>query len=46
MLKWFSTWRVVLVLVLLAAIAWFALAGLPDGRLHVWFLDVGQGMQP
>lgn len=43
MLKWFSTWRVVLVLVLLAAIAWFALAGLPDGRLHVWFLDVGQG---
>ena len=43
MLKWFSTWRVVLVLALLAAIAWFALAGLPDGKLHVWFLDVGQG---
>jgi len=43
MLKWFSTWRVVLVLALLAAIAWFALARLPDGKLHVWFLDVGQG---
>ena len=43
MLKWFSTWRVVLVLALLAAIAWFVLAGLPDGKLHVWFLDVGQG---
>ncbi len=43
MLKRFSTWRVLLVLVLLAAIAWFALRGLPDGRLHVWFLDVGQG---
>lgn len=43
MLKWFSTWRVILVLALLAAIAWFALAGLPDGKLHVWFLDVGQG---
>lgn len=41
--KRFSGWRVVLVLTLLAAIAWLALRGLPDGRLHVWFLDVGQG---
>ena len=29
--------------VLLAALAGSALAGLPDGRLHVAFLDVGQG---
>ncbi len=34
-------------LVFLAALGWLALRGLPDGlgaaRLHVWFLDVGQG---
>lgn len=27
----------------LAALVWAAGLGLPDGRLHVWFLDVGQG---
>lgn len=26
-----------------ALLAWLAVAGLPDGRLHVAFLDVGQG---
>ena len=26
-----------------AALVWAAVLGLPDGRLHVWFLDVGQG---
>ncbi len=35
--------RLVLALVFLLALAWFALRSLPDGRLHVWFLDVGQG---
>ncbi len=35
--------RVLLALIFVAAIGWFALRGLPDGRLHVWFLDVGQG---
>jgi competence protein ComEC len=28
---------------LLAVAIWAALAGLPDGRTHVYFLDVGQG---
>jgi beta-lactamase superfamily II metal-dependent hydrolase len=27
----------------LAALAWLAVASLPNGRLHVAFLDVGQG---
>lgn len=35
--------RLILALVFLIALAWFALRSLPDGRLHVWFLDVGQG---
>ncbi|MGE5603257.1 MAG: ComEC/Rec2 family competence protein [Nitrososphaerales archaeon] len=35
--------RLVLALAFLAVIGWAALRGLPDGRLHVWFLDVGQG---
>jgi len=39
----FSGWRWVGVLALLAAVAWLALRGLPDGKLHVYFLDVGQG---
>ena len=26
-----------------AALVWSAVVSLPDGRLHVWFLDVGQG---
>jgi beta-lactamase superfamily II metal-dependent hydrolase len=25
------------------ALIWAAVAALPDGRLHVWFLDIGQG---
>lgn len=36
-------WRWVALAALLAAVAWLALHGLPDGRLHVYFLDVGQG---
>ncbi len=39
----FAGWRWVVVLALLAVVAWLALAGLPDGKLHVYFLDVGQG---
>jgi competence protein ComEC len=39
----FAGWRWVAVLGVLAALAWLALRGLPDGRLHVYFLDVGQG---
>lgn len=35
--------RLLLALAFFAAIAWFALRTLPDGRLHVWFLDVRQG---
>lgn len=39
----FLGWRWVAVLALLAVVAWLALRGLPDGKLHVYFLDVGQG---
>lgn len=39
----FSGWRWVALLGLLAATVWLAVRGLPDGRLHVYFLDVGQG---
>jgi len=38
-----SGWRGVAALVFVAALAWLALRGLPDGKLHVYFLDVGQG---
>jgi competence protein ComEC len=38
-----SGWRWIGALALLAVTAWLALRGLPDGRLHVYFLDVGQG---
>jgi competence protein ComEC len=41
--KWFSGWRLVAILALAAVVVWLALRGLPDGRLHVYFLDVGQG---
>jgi competence protein ComEC len=36
-------WGWLVVLALVAALAWLGLRGLPDGRLHVYFLDVGQG---
>lgn len=39
----FSGWRWVGALALLAAVVWLAARGLPDGKLHVHFLDVGQG---
>lgn len=38
-----SGWRWVGVTAAVAALAWLGLRGLPDGRLHVYFLDVGQG---
>jgi competence protein ComEC len=38
-----SGWGWVGVLAALAALTWLALRGLPDNRLHVYFLDVGQG---
>ena len=41
--KWISGWRLVGILALAAVVVWLALRGLPDGRLHVYFLDVGQG---
>lgn len=43
MLKLVTVRRLVLALVFLTAIAVVFLRALPDGRLHVWFLDVGQG---
>jgi competence protein ComEC len=41
--KWVSGWRLIGILALAAVVAWLALRGLPDGKLHVYFLDVGQG---
>lgn len=47
--QWFTTqqqWKsstVLAGLTLAAILAWLAVAQLPDGRLHVAFLDVGQG---
>ena len=41
--KWLSGWRPAILLILVAAVVWLAQRGLPDGRLHVFFLDVGQG---
>lgn len=35
--------RILLGLLLVTLAAWLALRGLPDDRLHVYFLDVGQG---
>jgi competence protein ComEC len=43
MRKLVTGWRPILALAFLATIAWAALRGMPDGKLHVWFLDVGQG---
>ena len=36
-------WREVGLLAAIVAVVWLALRGLPDRRLHVYFLDVGQG---
>jgi len=36
-------WRGIGLLALIALAIWLAGRGLPDGRLHVYFLDVGQG---
>jgi competence protein ComEC len=41
--KWFAGWRLVALLALVAIVVGLALRGLPDGKLHVYFLDVGQG---
>ena len=41
--KWVSGWRLVVIMALMAVVVWLALRGPPDGRLHVYFLDVGQG---
>ena len=30
-------------LAFVTVVVWLAFRGLPDGKLHVWFLDVGQG---
>jgi len=38
-----SGWRWVGLLAAVVVVIWLALRGLPDGRLHVYFLDVGQG---
>jgi competence protein ComEC len=48
MRKWVTGARplgrwLLLAALLIAVVAWLALRGLPEGRLHVWFLDVGQG---
>ena len=40
---WWTGWRAAGVLAVVAALVWLAGRGLPDGRLHVYFLDVGQG---
>jgi competence protein ComEC len=40
---WLSGRRLLGVLAFLAIVAWLALRQLPDGRLHTYFLDVGQG---
>jgi competence protein ComEC len=40
---WLLGGRVIAALALAALLAWLATRGLPDGRLHVYFLDVGQG---
>lgn len=40
---WITKPRTLLALAAAVVLAWLGLRGLPDGRLHVWFLDVGQG---
>lgn len=41
--RFLSGWRAIGLLALVAATIWLALPGLPDGRLRIYFLDVGQG---
>jgi competence protein ComEC len=36
-------WTGLAAIAMIAMAAWLSLRGLPDGRLHVYFLDVGQG---
>jgi competence protein ComEC len=47
MVMWFRArlagWRGVAILAFAVVLIWLAGRGLPDGRLHVYFLDVGQG---
>lgn len=38
----FHKWLAITAGVTIWLLAW-AIAGLPDGRMHVWFLDIGQG---
>lgn len=41
--RFFAGWGWVVALALATAAIWLGVLGLPDGRLHVYFLDVGQG---
>ena len=41
--RWMTQWRTVGLLSVCAALVWLGLRSAPDGRLHVFFLDVGQG---
>jgi competence protein ComEC len=41
--SYLTSWRAVAVLAVIVALIWLAAIGLPDGRLHVYFLNVGQG---
>jgi competence protein ComEC len=38
-----TQWHTTVLLVISASLIWLSLRGMPDGRLHVYFLDVGQG---
>ncbi|HEX9117676.1 MAG TPA: ComEC/Rec2 family competence protein [Anaerolineae bacterium] len=42
-IAWLLGWRGAVALAVGLYLAWLAVQGLPDGRLHVYFLDVGQG---
>jgi len=38
-----TKWRTIGLLAVCACLVWLGLRGSPDGRLHIFFLDVGQG---